>query len=189
MPSIDLNFLLLLQGNYTNYENFIETGTNYGATIYKMENLFKNLYTIEIKKELYDRLNKNNKIHFLLGDSSIELKKLLPNINGKSIIFLDGHWSSGNTGKGNKDCPLYEELENIKLYHKNEAIIIIDDTPLFGKGPNKDKSEFLPENWEDISQEGIIKKMNERIIKTYYLKSGSWNNMEDRLIIHISSIL
>ena len=42
MPSIDLNFLKMLQTNYKNYPNFIETGTAQGDTILHIEKFFQN---------------------------------------------------------------------------------------------------------------------------------------------------
>jgi len=184
MPSIDINFLKQLQDDYCTYENFIETGTYYGETILSLEPYFSKLYTIEIKKEFYDNLKDNykgNKINFNLGDSSIVLHEILPSIHGKSIIFLDGHWSAGNTGKGIKDCPLYEELNNILLHHKDEAIIIIDDVRLFGMGPNKGNEVC---NWEDINTINIIRLVEKRMNKHYFLPSSIVK--DDRLIIHIS---
>ena len=108
MPSINLHFLKQLQCDYKNYPNFIETGTYMGGTILHMEQYFSKLYTIEIKKQFYENVKnkyKGDKINFYLGDSGEVLTKILPNINGRSIFFLDGHWSAGNTGKGVKDCP------------------------------------------------------------------------------------
>lgn len=184
MPSINVEFLTKLQDNYKNYTNFIETGTYFGKTILYLEPYFSKLYTIEIKQQFYENVKNNykgNKINFYLGDSSDVLGEILPGISNKSIIFLDGHWSAGNTGKGDKDCPLYEELNNIILHHKDEAIIIIDDVRLFGKGPNIG-NEIC--NWEDINVENVLKIVKERITKKYFLPSDIVE--DDRLIIHIS---
>lgn len=184
MPSIDLIFLKTLKTDYKNYTNFIETGTFMGDTILYMEPYFSNLYTIEIKKEFYETLTKKykgDKINFYLGDSGDVLTDILPIITGKSIIFLDGHWSAGNTGKGIKDCPLYEEITSIISSHKDEAIIIVDDVRLFGKGPHKGTDIC---NWEEINIENILKIVKDRMTNHYFLPSSI--NNEDRLIIHIS---
>lgn len=186
MPSITIDFLTQLQDDYTTYPNFIETGTYKGETIFALEPFFNKLHTIEIKRQFYNNVKSTytgNKIHFHLGDSSNVLNDILPNIDDKSIIFLDGHWSAGNTGKGQKDCPLYEELIGINKHHKNCAIIIIDDVRLFGKGPNCG-NEIC--NWEDINTTTVQKIVENRTTKMYYLPSSHYE--KDRLVIHIRNL-
>lgn len=180
MPSLNLNFLNILQDDYKKYQNFIETGTFMGETIFRLEPYFDKLYTIEIKKEFYENVKKKysgDKLSFFLGDSPDVLNELLPDIIGKSIIFLDGHWSAGNTGHGKKEVPLYEELNNIILHHKDEAIIIIDDVRLF------EKREPKYYDWSDINIENILKIVKDRQTKGYFLPSCLAVN--DRFIIHI----
>jgi hypothetical protein len=183
MPSINREFLDLLKTSYKNYSVFIETGTLVGGTTFAMEPLFEKVYTIELS-EKYHNLTKNkyngNKIEFILGDSSKVFETLLPTLEDKVIFFLDGHWSSGDTGKGVKDCPLIEEITHINNLYKNEAIIIIDDYRLFGKS----LSTGLAEDWSDINKGTLINILKNRIIVTYHLPSELAIN--DRLVIHIS---
>jgi hypothetical protein len=151
MPSLDKLFLNLLQDDYTKYNCFIETGTYMGNTIFSFEPYFNKLYTIEFSEKYYnDTKNKynGNKINFILGDSSVVFKSLLPNITDKCIFFLDGHWSAGDTGRSNKDCPLNEEITHINNLFQHEAIIIVDDFRLFGLNTGHD--------WSDINKEKLL---------------------------------
>lgn len=185
MPCLNKDFLLSLQDDYTKYNCFIETGTFQGETIFALESYFEKLYTIEFSKKYYDNAKNSyngNKINFILGDSSIELISLLPNISEKVIFFLDGHWSSGDTGHSEKDCPLLEEITNINNLFQNEAIIIIDDFRLFGLNSTSGK---LGEDWSEISKDKLLDVLKLRINKVYHLDSSYAK--DDRLIIHINS--
>ena len=189
MPHFNINFFNKLKyynNNFLNtYPIFIETGTYNGMTTFAMEPFFKEIHTIEIKEDIYKKTKlkyTGNKIKFYLGDSSVRLKEICENINDSAIFFLDGHWSAGDTGKGKKDCPLYEELENIMKYFKNSAIIIIDDFRLFGKGPSNN-TEIC--NWEDISKDNVIKTVSDRLNDSYILDHTA---QDARLVLHIKSI-
>ena len=186
MPALEYSFLGLLKCNYTSFPNFIESGTFLGQTIFPFEPHFNNLYTVEIKEDLYQDVKRRymgNKIRFYHGDSGNVFKDIIPEIKGKSIIFLDAHWSCGITGKGEKDVPLYEELESIMNYHKDEAVIIIDDVRLFGKGPNKDQYSV---DWENISIKTIIDNCTDRLTDQYLLPSTL--SKHDRLVLHLKSL-
>lgn len=180
MPPLNKIFLEKLNENYMDYKCFVESGTYTGDTIFNMESLFDKLYTIEISEHFYKKtssLYKGDKINFILGDSTKVFKYLLSSLNEKCIFFLDGHFSSGITGKGEKDCPLNEEIELINKYFIHDAILIIDDYRLFGIKSNED--------WSDINKEKILSLIEGRIKKVYHLDSEYDAN--DRLIIHIKS--
>ena len=185
MPSLDYFFLNLLQDDYTKYNCFIETGTLNGDTIFSLEPYFNKLYTIEFSEKYYiNTKNKysGDKINFILGDSSNVFESLLPNITDKCIFFLDGHWSGGDTGHSDKDCPLNEEITHINNLFTNEAIIIIDDFRLFGLDKSSGK---LGEDWSKINKEYLLNILKPRINKVYHLDSEC--SKDDRLIIHINA--
>ena len=170
---------------YQLYPTFVETGTYLGGTTFSVEPFFDCIHTIEIKKKFYKDVKKNykgNKIIFHLGDSSICLNKICEEISTNAIFFLDGHWSAGNTGRGRKDCPLYEELNIIADKFYNKAIVIIDDVRLFGMGPNKG-NELC--NWEDINKDKILEIVNDRLETYYSLPSNIAK--DDRLILHLNN--
>lgn len=147
-----------LEKNLYDYSTFIETGTLFGYTILTVEPYFRKVHTIEIAEKFFMEFeqHKNNlgklQINNHLGDSVEIIPKLLKVLDSKDncIFWLDGHWSSGDTGKGEKDCPLIEECLAIDSSYKSDnAIILIDDYRLFDTNIN--------ENWLDITENNILK--------------------------------
>lgn len=186
MPSLDLIYLKRHVKNIDFYNKcFVETGTYMGTTINNLEPYFSELHTVEIKESYYNRaknIYKGDKITFHLGDSSDELIGICKSLENNTIFFLDGHWSSGGTGRGKKDCPLYEELDAIIKNFRYKAVIIIDDVRLFGKGPSNGLNK---EQWEDISIEKVLDKVHFRMEEHHFAPSQLYEN--DRLIISIDN--
>jgi hypothetical protein len=181
MPSIDQDFLKQLHGDYTQYTQFVETGTYNGNTTFTMEPLFSHVYTIELSEFYHNNTKKQyngDKISFLLGDSSVVLESLVPTINEPTIFFLDGHWSCEDTAQGVKDCPLYEEITHINTLFRPNAIIIIDDVRLFGSNTDV--------NWSDINKDTIVKLLGSRVTEVYDMPSSF--SPTDRMIIHIGPL-
>lgn len=91
------------------------------------------------------------------------MPRILPDIQGDAIFFLDGHWSSKNTGRGPKDVPLFEELEAINTLFRGKALLIIDDYRLFGRYPQAlFKFKYHTENWRYITKPNLISRIKER---------------------------
>jgi hypothetical protein len=121
----------------TNSTVFIETGTYRGVTTKRCSSIFEKIYTIELDEKLATGAaaylaNKKN-IEVIQGDALAVLPKLL---NGEVVnnvlIFLDGHFSGGETACGNLLEPAVEELTIISKYRDKVKGIVIDDFRLFG---------------------------------------------------------
>ena len=153
------------------FQTFVETGTYRGDTIFAMEPMFDKLHTLEIKQEFYENCKakyNGSKITFHLGDSSTVLPSILHNIQGDAIFFLDGHWSSKNTGRGPKDVPLFEELDAINTLFKGKALLIIDDYRLFGRHPQAFfKFKYHTEDWRHITKRSLISRIKARVIYNF----------------------
>jgi hypothetical protein len=133
---------------------FVETGTHIGKTVLAAHNAgFKRIYTIELADHFYaDAVKKfagYPGIKCIHGDSSKKLKEVLAELDERAVFWLDGHWSMGDTARGDKDVPLCEELESIANHHIKNHILLIDDIRLFG-----DKSEAVT-GWHTLSVDKI----------------------------------
>jgi len=133
-------------------ECFLETGTHIGSTIQQLHYKFARLFSIEISPHYHqyaqNALNQYKNVQLFLGDSTKILPEILPQIKENIVFFLDGHYSSEDTGRGDKDCPLIEELQAITQRNYDD-IIIIDDYYMFGTKGNED--------WTDITVDNLLK--------------------------------
>jgi predicted O-methyltransferase YrrM len=155
------------------YDTFVETGTHMGHTAFEMAQYMKRVDTIEIKKDLYDGCKAVRDQHNIanvnlhLGDSTTVLSKILDTLDKECIFFLDGHYSHGATGKGDKDVPLLEELQQINNKHNYDSIIIIDDARLFGTK--------MDEDWSDVTLDKIINCFDKGKIYSSFLNEDRYN--------------
>lgn len=137
-------------------ETLVETGTYLGEMIDAQLNNFNRIYSIELGEDLWKaavkKFEKYPYIDILQGDSGTVLKSIVPKLNTPAIFWLDGHYSEGVTAKGEKECPIYEELQAI-FTSKINHVLLIDDARCFngiGDYPSiKDLSAFVLSNRPD----------------------------------------
>lgn len=143
---------------------FVETGTFRGTTADWASNHFERVYTIERDEGLFRLYSRNlprlSGVTPLLGDSRVVLPTLLPELADRRTIFwLDGHWSGGDTAGADDECPLIGELAN--LYTRQEDIILIDDARLFLSAPPPPHN---PNAWPNIAD--IVHALDRRDDRT-----------------------
>lgn len=121
------------------YGVLVETGTYLGDMVDAQKKRFQKIFSIELGFELFKnatRRFKNDKnVTIVQGDSGKVLPKILSEINEPAIFWLDGHYSAGITAKGEKECPIFEELDAIFNSKRFNHILLIDDARCFiGEG-------------------------------------------------------
>lgn len=110
---------------------FVETGTFGGDAIQLALNAgFKKVRSIEFDlnlcKNAQRRFSNNPNVRIDHGDSSINLWELIKDIDEPVTFWLDAHVCPPRTD-GGKNCPLIEELDQIKRHPIKTHIILIDD--------------------------------------------------------------
>jgi hypothetical protein len=149
---------------------FIETGTYLGDTLWFMRSV-DHIFSIEVQPDLARlaelRFKRHPKIKVLQGDSADQLEHIVKKIDGPCLFWLDGHYSAGITGRGSKDCPIFEEIAAIASGSKHLHSIMIDDARCFGSDPN----------YPEIAE---FKRVSDALFPKHQF--GVWND-----VIHILS--
>ena len=129
-----------------NYNILVETGIYLGDMVEAQKSNFDKLFSIELGADLFKNAKKRFKddknVFLELGDSGKVLRKVLQQIDEPAIFWLDGHYSAGITAKGEKECPIFEELDSIFDSKNLNHVLLIDDARCFvGEGdyPTIDK--------------------------------------------------
>jgi hypothetical protein len=131
--------------------NFVETGTFKGGTTFWAAEHFRKVVTIELSLELSRqaaaRSDCPGNIEFLVGDSCQVLPKVVEQLEGFALFWLDGHYSGPGTGGAASECPLLAELE--ALSRTSAPIILIDDARCFLGPPPPPHN---PAHWVNIDR-------------------------------------
>jgi len=116
-------------------EILVETGTFKGDMIEAMKKDFRQLYSIELAPHFHERAMQrfvsDHHVTILKGDSGKVLETLVPKLEAPTLFWLDGHYSKGDTARGDEDTPIMEELAHIFSRPELKSVILIDDARCF----------------------------------------------------------
>ncbi len=114
---------------------FVETGTYLGDTAAIASTLFPSVHTIELSEALAQKavirfaMVPHVRVH--QGDSATMMAKVVGQLDGPTLFWLDGHYSEGVTALGSQNTPIREELRMIAQTAPRGSVILIDDLRLF----------------------------------------------------------
>ena len=117
---------------------WIETGTYNGDTTAFLAKFASHVWSIEpavaLASKAKTRFASTNNVTVVEGLSEEKLGQILQNLGGNVCLWLDGHYSSGETFLGPSRTPIKSELETIALHldQLGVVVVMIDDVRCFG---------------------------------------------------------
>jgi hypothetical protein len=121
-------------GKKYNCRILVETGTFRGDMMEAQKKNFDILYSVELSEEFWkaakERFKNEPHIRLLQGDSGEVLPKLVPQLEQKTLFWLDGHYCGGDTALSAVECPIYAEIDAVVKNNKGH-VMLIDDARLF----------------------------------------------------------
>lgn len=123
--------LLISLGKLYNLDYMIETGTSTGSTSKACAPHFKLITTIELSEKYYneakDLLRRCHNVDCVLGDSAVELERILKHSPKRPhLVWLDAHPSAPDSANAGDVLP--REIELITKYSP-DSFVVIDDMP------------------------------------------------------------
>jgi len=190
MPN--LTEIFYKETNTSKSKHYIETGAYLGSGIKSVKKNYNNIHSIELSPKWYnhnlEQFKDDSNVNMYLGDSKKVLPELLSKIDEPVTIFLDAHYSGGNTAFGEEEVPLLYELEILKK-RKHNDIIIIDDCRLLGKtgkcgcGPNDPVYPTMTYDWTNITEDKIKSLLKEEYTILYNKKRKYTDGARDQIIL------
>jgi hypothetical protein len=128
---------------------FIETGTMSGDTAFWAAGHFDEVVTIEASPVWYERacrrLAKCANVRVVLGDSRTLLAETLAVSSDPALLWLDAHWSGGETAGADSECPLPEEIAAINASCEDHGILVDDARCFLSPPPRPHRAEQWPD--------------------------------------------
>lgn len=112
-------------------DTLVETGTYYGDMVEACLPHFRRLFSIELGEELAaragERFDSNGNVTIAQGDSGRLLPCVLMLLQKPCLIWLDAHYSGGDTALGEGVTPVVRELQAISRLAMAGSVVLIDD--------------------------------------------------------------
>jgi hypothetical protein len=157
---------------------FVETGTYSGEGVKKaLEAGFSKIRSIESEHFYFTHAQKrfanSPNVKIYQGDSSKDLWNVIKRIRKPITFWLDAHISPPRAD-GGKNCPLIEELEQIKRHPIKSHIILIDDMHCCGTA-----------DFDFLTKEDLIQKLLEinPDYKIGYVDGGDQGEYKDNVMV------
>jgi hypothetical protein len=165
-------------------EVFVECGTYRGDSVVAARKVFPTVHTIEISHELWEaakqRFAADSGVTCHHGNSPDVLATLMPQFGRvPTVVWLDAHWSKGNTSFHSVHVPLLQELRVLCEKAEGPCLLLIDDVRLFGG--NSDGID-----WTSVSQKTILDIVGPRVLSFWFAASPI--NETDRMIVVLRSL-
>lgn len=115
----------------------VETGTFEGVTTARAARTFERVFTVELDPTLAQRakekLARLPNVTVMQGDAMQRLPEILARDDVRdALVFLDAHYSGGETAKGDLAEPAVEELDVLHKHKDKVRAIVVDDFRCFG---------------------------------------------------------
>ena len=148
-------------------EHLIETGTYMGEMIEATRRHFETVTSIELSEHLFrraiHRFRGIENVRLLHGDSGQVLKEIVSDLDHPTLFWLDGHYSCGETAMGNKETPIFEELEVVFSRCDSGHIVLIDDAREFNDNPGYPSMDALMDKLKFLRPHAAIRIENDCI--------------------------
>lgn len=139
---------------------FVETGTFKGDTVEAMRPHFEKLVSIELAEAFHQeavrRFAGEPKVEILRGDSGELMPQVVAGIDRPALFWLDGHYSGGDTAKGELHAPVWKELKAIFAGMNDPFVVLIDDARCFRNKGGEDYPDVSDiEAWVRETRPGL----------------------------------
>jgi len=140
LPGRQKRMLLLQAAARGKVQSVVETGTYLGDSTYAFARAGYQVVSIEVEPRIAAlaerRFRGNRSVRVVAGDSGQLLPRILSDLSAPALIWLDGHYSGGSTGRGETDTPVEREVEAVMKVAPPGSVVVIDDARCFGTDPS-----------------------------------------------------
>jgi hypothetical protein len=149
---------------------FIETGTYYGDTVAAVKDMYANVISIEVDETIYKkacaRFANDKNVRIAQGDCASEMPAILATLQEPAVFWLDGHYSGGETGKGEVEDPILISLNQIAAHPVRDHVIFVDDARTFDGREGRPDISAVFNCIKQINSRYIIRVQSDIIVAT-----------------------
>jgi hypothetical protein len=174
----------------------VETGTCLGESTEKLAREYGLVHTVELSEPLYHRAVRRFEllphVHCHHGDSPEVLSRIVPELDGTVLFYLDAHYSGDaatewllfrgyGVDTARSKVPLLEELDVIVRLCRGPCVVYIDDMDKFdAEGQGLRDQGFVGEDWTHLTVSALHDAVAPRLNRT--LTFG------DQLVFHLAAL-